>query len=95
MKWCVRIGMSRAVLAAVLAGMAGSVYAGDPPAGKTVLWDGASKTLRITYANADGALGAVDGTFVLPSNLRSTWKVKVRDGVVSLAYNSGMALILR
>ena len=39
--------------------------------------------------------GTVDGTFVLPGNLRSTWKVKVRDGVVSLAYNSGMALILR
>ena len=42
------------MLAAVLAG---SAWAGNPPAGKTVLWDEASKTLRITYANADGALG--------------------------------------
>ena len=46
-----------AMLAAVLAGVAGSVRAGDPPAGKTVLWDEATKTIRITFENASGALG--------------------------------------
>ncbi|MGN0853830.1 MAG: hypothetical protein ACI4Q3_10720 [Kiritimatiellia bacterium] len=39
--------------------------------------------------------GAVAGSFALPASLRATWKVRVRDGVVSLAYNSGFSVILR
>ena len=51
-------GVCAAVVAALLAGVTGTVCAGDPPAGETVLWDGAAKTLRITYENASGALGS-------------------------------------
>ena len=57
MKRCAHVGLCRMALAAVLAGMAGNARAGDPPSGKTVLWDAAAKTLRITYENASEALG--------------------------------------
>jgi len=35
-----------AVVAALLGGVAGSVYAGNPPEGKTVLWDESTKALH-------------------------------------------------
>lgn len=46
-----------AVVTAVMSTFVGRVYAGNPPEGKTVLWDEATKTLRITYENTSGALG--------------------------------------
>jgi len=50
-------GMRMAIVAAMLAGVACSTHAGNPPQGKTVLWDETSKTLRISYENAFGSLG--------------------------------------
>ena len=42
----------------LLASMVSAVaFAGNPPAGKTVLWDDEANTLRITYENTSGALG--------------------------------------
>ena len=45
------------IVALTLAGAARTVSAGNPPEGKTVLWDEATKTIRYTYENASGALG--------------------------------------
>ena len=45
------------MVSAVMSTFVGHVYAGNPPEGKTVLWEEATKTLRITYENTSGALG--------------------------------------
>lgn len=45
------------LVCALVLGSTGAAWAGNPPEGKTVLWDEATKTLRITYENASGALG--------------------------------------
>ena len=67
------------------------------PAGATITLDPGALDKAVDDGRElfEFTAGTVDGTFVLPSNLRSTWKVKVREGIVSLAYNSGFAVILR
>ena len=67
------------------------------PAGATITLDPGALDKAVDDGRElfEFTAGTVDGTFVLPRNLRSTWKVKVREGIVSLAYNSGFAVILR
>jgi len=50
-------GRYAAVAAALLVGVAGTVCAGNPPEGKTVLWDKATKSLRISFEDTNGYLG--------------------------------------
>ena len=67
------------------------------PAGAVVMLDPG----ELDRAADDGreliefAGGAVAGSFALPSGLRATWKIRVRDGVVSLVRDSGFSVILR
>lgn len=57
MKRCTNERVGTAIVATLLAGLVGTVFAGNPPEGKTVLWDEATKTIRISYEDTSGALG--------------------------------------